>query len=97
MGVMKDTTHEDIMRKAKAKYDLLVNSGKWGAKLPDQEKIITLEAQLKELKDLKLLAELAGKLNQTWHQGQNQRKEGANTWENVWNNSKNCEDNSNKS
>ncbi len=48
-GDMRDATHEDIMKKAKAKYDLLVNSGKWGAKSPDQEKIIALEAQLKDL------------------------------------------------
>ncbi len=27
-GVMKDATQEDIMKKAKAKYDLLANSGK---------------------------------------------------------------------
>ena len=37
-GDMQDATHEDIMKKAKAKYDLLVNSGKWGDKSPDQEK-----------------------------------------------------------
>ena len=52
------------MQKAKAKYDLLVNSGKWGAKSPNQEKIVALEAQPIELKDLKLSAQLANKLNQ---------------------------------
>eukprot|EP00804_Cyclotella_cryptica_P009585 CCRYP_006288-RA/>CCRYP_006288-RA protein AED:0.46 eAED:0.46 QI:0/-1/0/1/-1/1/1/0/90 len=50
MGDMRDATHEDIMKKAKAKFDLLVNSGKWGAKSPDQEKI-SHSAQVKELKD----------------------------------------------
>jgi hypothetical protein len=40
LGDMKDAMHEDIMKKAKAKFDLLVNSRKWGAKSPDQEKII---------------------------------------------------------
>ena len=29
-GDLQDTMHEDIMKKAKAKYDLLVNSSKWG-------------------------------------------------------------------
>ena len=55
-GDMQDATHEDIMKKAKDKYDLLVNSGKWGAKSPDQEKIIALEAQLNDLQNLKLSA-----------------------------------------
>ena len=63
-GDMHSATHEDIMKKAKAKYDLLVNSGKWGAKSPDQEKIVALEAQVKELKDLKLSAQLMNKLMQ---------------------------------
>jgi hypothetical protein len=31
-GDMRNATHEDIMKKAKTKYDLLVNSGKWGEK-----------------------------------------------------------------
>jgi hypothetical protein len=50
-GDMRNATHKDIMKKANAKYDLLVNSGKWGAKSPDQEKIIALNAHVKELKD----------------------------------------------
>jgi hypothetical protein len=69
-GDMRDATHEDIMKKAKAKFDLLVNSGKWGAKSPDQEKIIALEAQLKQLKDLKLSAQLIKKLKQDTKGGQ---------------------------
>jgi hypothetical protein len=73
-GDMKDATHEDIMKKAKAKYDLLVNSGKWGAKSPDQEKIIALEAQVKELKDLKLSAQLINKLKQG-QKGKGQRSQ----------------------
>ena len=93
---MKDKTHKDIMQKAKAKFDLLLKSAKWGTKSPDQEKIVALEAQLKELQDLKLSTQLANKLNQNQHQGQNQRKEGANTDENLRNNHKNCKDNTNK-
>ncbi len=50
-GDMRDATHEDIM-KAKAKYDLLVNSQKLGAKSPDHVKIIALEVQLKDLQNL---------------------------------------------
>lgn len=61
---MHNATHEDIMKKTKAKDGLLMNSVKWGAKPPDQEKIIALEAQVKELEDLKLSAQLANKLMQ---------------------------------
>ena len=68
-GDMQDATHKDIMKKAKAKYDLLVNSGKWGAKSPDQEKIIALEAQPKDLQNLKLSPQLINKLKQGQGQG----------------------------
>ena len=76
-GDMQDATHEGIMKKAKAKNDLLVNSGKWEAKSPDQEKIIALEAQLKDLQNLKLSAQLINKLKQSQKQGQKgqQRKQ----------------------
>jgi hypothetical protein len=81
-GDMHDATHKDIMKKAKAKYDLLVNSGKLGAKSPDQEKIIALEAQVKELKDLKLSAQLMNKLKQGQkgkdQQNQQSRQKGGN-------------------
>jgi len=63
-GDMRDATHEDTMKKAKAKFNLLMNSGKWGAKSPDQEKIISLKAQVKDLKDLKLSAQLIHKLRE---------------------------------
>ncbi len=33
------------MKKAKVKYNLLVNSGKWGARSPEQEEVIALEAE----------------------------------------------------
>lgn len=49
-GDMQHATHEDIVKKAKAKYDLLVNSSILVVKSPDQEKIIALKAQLKDLK-----------------------------------------------
>ena len=57
---------------------------------------MALKAQLKELKDLKLLTQLANKLNQNQQQGQIQRKEGATAGENARNNGKNCKDNTNK-
>eukprot|EP00804_Cyclotella_cryptica_P028443 CCRYP_014209-RA/>CCRYP_014209-RA protein AED:0.46 eAED:0.46 QI:0/-1/0/1/-1/1/1/0/68 len=61
---MRDATHGDITKKAKAKYDLLMNSGKLGAKSPDQEKIIALKVEVKDLKDLKPSAELIRKLEE---------------------------------
>lgn len=51
---------------------MLGNSSKWGAKSPDQEKIIALETQVKELKDLKLSAQLINKLKQD-QKAQNQQ------------------------
>jgi len=73
-GKMRNAVLED--------YDLLVNSCKWGAKLPDQEKIIALKAQVKELKDLKLSAQLMNKLKQCQRgkdqQNQQNRNKGGN-------------------
>ena len=80
MGYM---THKEIMQKAKSKYDLLMNSGKWGSKSPNQEKTLALEAQLKE-QELKLFSQ------------QNQRKQGANANEHARNNYKTRKDNTNK-
>lgn len=51
------------MKKTKAKKDLLVNSSKWWAKSQDQEKIIALAAQVKDLKDLKLCIQLISRKN----------------------------------
>jgi hypothetical protein len=74
------------MKKAKAKYDLLVNSEKWGAKSPDQEKIIALEAKVKELKDLKLSAKLIRKLEEDdnkMREGENENNQDDNKWMNI--------------
>ena len=35
---------------AKRKYDFLKTKGKWGAKSPDDEKILTMAAEIKFLK-----------------------------------------------
>ena len=61
-GDMKDATHEEVMKKAKQRFDLLNHNDKWGAKSPEQEQIIALEAQLKDLKlSKKLLDKLKNK------------------------------------
>ncbi len=79
-GDMRDATHEDIMKKAKAKYNLLVNNRKWATKSPDHVKISTLVAKIKKikkLKDLKLSAHLICKLKEGDH---NQKEEENNGW-----------------
>ena len=70
------------MKKAKANFDLLVNSRKWGAKSPAQEKIIALEAQVCELKDLKLSAQLICKPKED----EKDQREEANTGQDEENN-----------
>ena len=81
-GDIRNVTHEDITKKAKEKFDLLMNSGKWGTKSRDQEQIIALEAQMHELKDLKLSAQLIRKLKKD---GKEQR-EGDSTGQDEENN-----------
>jgi hypothetical protein len=56
---------------------------KWGAKSPDQEKIIALEAKVKELKDLKLSAELIRKREEDdneMREGENENNQDDNEW-----------------
>jgi len=54
-----------MMSMAKCKFDFLKTKGKWGAKSPDDEKIVAMAAEIKSLKDqLKLdpkLSAIAGK------------------------------------
>ncbi len=58
-------THEALLKMAKTKYDWLVSTKKWGAKSPDDDKIVAMAAEIKSLKgQLKLnpkLAEIAKK------------------------------------
>jgi hypothetical protein len=82
MGDMRDATHEDIMKKAKAKFDPLVNSRQWGAKSPEQEKITALVAPVRELKDLKLSARLIHKLKED----REEQRDGDNTGQDEENN-----------
>ena len=49
-GDMKDTTHKDVMQKASPKFDLLMNSGKWGTKSPNQKKVWPLKLNSKSLR-----------------------------------------------
>ena len=63
---------------AKAKYDWLVGKKKWGAKSPDDEKIMAMAAEIKSLKgQLKLnpkLAEIAEKKDEDKKGGKKRNK-----------------------
>ena len=43
-------THEALMAFAKAHFDYLKNTGQWGAKSPDDEKIVAMAAEINALK-----------------------------------------------
>jgi hypothetical protein len=43
-------THNVLLKMAKTKYDWLVGKKKWGAKSPDDEKIVAMAAEIKSLK-----------------------------------------------
>jgi hypothetical protein len=58
---MIGATHVTLMKKAKQRFDLLNKNNTWGAQSPQDEKIVALESQLK---DLKLSAQLLKKLQQ---------------------------------
>jgi hypothetical protein len=63
-GNLTSLTHEAMMSMAKRKFDFLKTKGKWGAKSPDDEKIVAMAAQINSLKgQLKLdpkLSAIAG-------------------------------------
>jgi len=64
-GNLSSLAHKAMMSMAKCKFDVLKTKGKWGAKSPDDEKIVAVAAEIKSLKgqlkiDLKLSA-IAGK------------------------------------
>jgi hypothetical protein len=64
-GKLIDLTHEAMMSMAKCKFDFLKMKGRWGAKSPDNKKIVAMSAEIKVLKgQLKLdpkLSAIAGK------------------------------------
>jgi hypothetical protein len=49
-GKLISFTHETLMTSAMRKYDWLRQKGQWGAKSPDDEKIVAMAAQLETLK-----------------------------------------------
>jgi len=64
-GNLTSLTHEAMMSMAKCKFDFLKTKGKWGAKSPNNEKIVAVAAEINSLKgQLKLdpkLSAIAGK------------------------------------
>jgi len=64
-GNLSSLTHETMMSMTKCKFDFLKTKGKWGAKSPNDEKIVAMAAEIKSLKNqLKLdpkLSAIAGK------------------------------------
>jgi hypothetical protein len=48
-GNLTSLTHEAMMSMAKRKFDFLKTKGKWGAKSPDDEKIVAMAAQINSL------------------------------------------------
>ena len=53
---MATFTHEELILLATNKYNLLVQSGEWGAKSLEEEKIIAMQAELTALKGQFVLA-----------------------------------------
>jgi hypothetical protein len=49
-GNLTSLTHEAMMSMAKRKFDFLKTKGKWGAKSPDDEKIVAMAAEINSLK-----------------------------------------------
>jgi hypothetical protein len=64
-GNLSSLTRKAMMSMAKCKFDFLKTKGKWGAKSPDDKKIVAMAAEIKSLKgQLKLnpkLSAIAGK------------------------------------
>jgi hypothetical protein len=79
-------THEALMASAKAKTDYLKLKGKWGAKFPDDEKIVAMAAKITALKgQLKLdpkLSAIAGEGKKKGNKGEKGKK-----WKNKKNTS----------
>ncbi len=65
-GNLTSLTHQAMMSMAKCKFDFLKTKGKWGAKSPDDKKIVAMAAKINSLKgqlklDPKLSAIAGGK------------------------------------
>jgi len=63
-GKFTNLTHDVLRKMAKSKFDWLVNKKKWGARSPDDDKIVAMAAEIQRLKGhLKLdpkLSQIAG-------------------------------------
>jgi len=63
-GKLAGITHDALRKMAKSKFDWLVNKKKWGARSPDDDKIVAMAAEIHKLKgQLKLdpkLSQIAG-------------------------------------
>jgi hypothetical protein len=63
-GKLTGLTHEALRKMAKSKFDWLVNKKKWGARSPDDDKIVAMAAEIHALKgQLKLAPKLADLAN----------------------------------
>jgi hypothetical protein len=82
-GILTTITHEALMTSAKRKFDWLKTKGLWGAKSPDDEKIVGMTAALNTLKgQLKLDPKLTTIVNEGKKKGdkRNKKKNKKNTY-----------------
>ena len=49
-GKLAGITHDALRKMAKSKFDWLVNKKKWGARSPDNDKIVAMAAEIQKLK-----------------------------------------------
>jgi hypothetical protein len=74
-GKLTAITHEALMTSARCKFDWLKTKGLWGAKSPDDKKIVVMTATLNALKgQLKLDPKLSTIANKGTKKGNNKRK-----------------------
>ncbi len=74
-GKLTNITHKAHMTSAKCKFDWLKTKGLWGAKSPDNEKIVAMTATLNVLKGyLKLDLKLSTIANEGKKKGNNRDK-----------------------
>jgi hypothetical protein len=77
-GKLAGLTHNELRKMAKSKFDWLVNKKRWGARSPDDEKIVAMAAEINALKgQLKLspkLAELANNKDEGNNKKEGKRK-----------------------
>ncbi len=74
-GKLTTITHEALMTSANCKFDWLKTKGLWGAKSPDNEKIVAMTASLNALKgQLKLHPKLNAVANERKKKGDKKEK-----------------------